>query len=118
MTYEAPVGRFPSVGIAWAAVSAPVVRSERNSESDSDFPPMALPPLCVQGGLRQGAGEALEEEGEEVAREIGASLTVGRRTAPQPRPMGQLTAGGMAMQHLQQAELYGRDRREDAPFCY
>jgi hypothetical protein len=32
--------------------------------------------------------------------------------------MGQLTAGGMAMQHLQQAELYGRDRREDAPFRY
>jgi hypothetical protein len=41
-------------------------------------------------------------------------LTVRRRTAPHARQMGQMTAGGVAMQNLPQEELYGSDRRAHA----
>ena len=61
---------------------------------------MALPPPFVQGGSLHGATEALEEDGEEVEREFGTRVTVCRRTAPQARQMGQMTAGGVAMQNL------------------
>jgi hypothetical protein len=44
---------------------------------------MALPPPFVQGGWLPSAAEALQEAGEEVERQFGTSLTVGRRTAPQ-----------------------------------
>ena len=73
---------------------------------------MTMPPPFVQGGSLHGAAEALEEEGEEAQREFGTGLTVGRRTEPQARQMGQMAAGGVAMQNLQQEELDGGDRRE------
>jgi hypothetical protein len=75
---------------------------------------MAMPPPVVQGGLLHGATETLEEESEEAQREFSTRLTVGRRCEPQARQMGQMTAGGVAMQHLQQEEVYGGDRREHA----
>src|SRR5512132_245250 len=75
---------------------------------------MAMPPPVVQGGSRHGATETVEEEREEAPREFGTRLTVGRRREPQARPMGQMTAGGVAMQHLPQEEVYGGDRREHA----
>ena len=71
-----------------------------------------MPPPFVQGGSLHRAAEALEEEVKEAQREFGARLTVGRRTEPQARQMGQMTAGGVAMQNLQQEELDGGDRRE------
>ena len=42
-----------------------------------------MPPPFVQGSSLHRAAEALEEEGEEVKREFGARLAVGRRTEPQ-----------------------------------
>jgi hypothetical protein len=44
-----------------------------------------------------------------VEREFGTSLTVRRRTVPQARQLGQMTAGGVAMQNLEQEELHGDD---------
>src|SRR5919198_3394595 len=73
---------------------------------------MAMPPPFVQGGSLHGATETLEEESEEVPREFGTRLTGGRRREPQARQMRQMTAGGVAMQDLQQEELHGSDRRE------
>ena len=75
---------------------------------------MAMPPPFVQGGSLHRAAEALEEEVKEAQRESGARLTVGRRTEPQARQMGQMAAGGVAMQNLQQEELHGGDWREHA----
>ena len=75
---------------------------------------MAMPPPFVQGRPLHRAAETLEEESEEAQRESGASLTVGRRTEPQARQMGQMTAGGVAMKDLQQEELHGGDGREHA----
>jgi hypothetical protein len=49
---------------------------------------MAMPLPFVQCGWLHRATEALEEEGEEVEREFGTSLAVGRRTEPQARQMG------------------------------
>ena len=49
-----------------------------------------------------------------MERESGARLTVGRRTEAQARQMGQMPAGGVPTQNLQQEELQGGDRREDA----
>ena len=66
---------------------------------------MAMPPPFVQGGALHRAAEALQEEVKEAQREFGAGLTVGRRTEPQARQMGQMAAGGVAMQNLQQEEL-------------
>jgi hypothetical protein len=63
---------------------------------------MAMPPPFVQGGSLHGAAEALQEEVKKAQRESGAGLTVGRRTEPQTRQMGQMAAGGVAMQNLQQ----------------
>ena len=61
---------------------------------------MAMPPACVQGGSLHRAAEVLQEEVKEAQRESGAGLTVCRRTAPQARQMGQMAAGGVAMQNL------------------
>jgi hypothetical protein len=63
---------------------------------------MAMPSPFVQGGPLHRAAETLEEESEEAQRESGAGLTVRRRTEPQARQMGQMTAGGVAMQNLQE----------------
>src|SRR6266576_2229667 len=73
---------------------------------------MALPPPVVQSGSRHGAAEALEPQVKEAPRESGTRLTVGRRTAPQTRPMGQMTAGRVTVQPLPPAELHGGDWRE------
>src|SRR5512132_2908843 len=75
---------------------------------------MTMPPPFVQGRLLHRAAETLEKESEEAQREFGPRLTVGRRREPQARQMGQMTAGGVAMQNLQQEEVYGGDRREHA----
>jgi hypothetical protein len=70
---------------------------------------MALPPPFVQGGSLHRAAEALEQKVKEAQRESGTRLTGGRRTAPQARQMGQMTAGRVTMQHLPQEELHGGD---------
>src|SRR5215475_2434742 len=75
---------------------------------------MAMPPPFVQGRLLHRAAETLEKESEEAQREFGPRLTVGRRREPQARQMGPMTAGRVAMQNLQQEEVYGGDRREHA----
>src|SRR6266511_3877540 len=75
---------------------------------------MTMPPPFVHGGSLHRAAEALQEEVKEAQWESSASLTVRRRTEPQARQMGQMTAGGVAIQNLQQEELHGRDRREHA----
>ena len=64
---------------------------------------MAMPPPVVQGGWLHRAAEALQAEVKKAPRESGAGLTGGRRTEPQARQLGQMAAGGVAMQHLQQA---------------
>jgi hypothetical protein len=75
---------------------------------------MAPPPPVVHGGPLHRAPETLEEEGEEGPRESGTRLTIGRRTAPQARQVGQMAAGGVTVQHLQEEELHGDDWREHA----
>jgi hypothetical protein len=75
---------------------------------------MAMPPSFVQGGWLHGTPETLEEAGEEVEREFGTRLTVGRCTEPQARQMGQMTTGGMAMPHLPQEARHGGDWRQHA----
>jgi hypothetical protein len=61
---------------------------------------MALPPPVVQGGSLPRAPETLEEESEEAPRESGSRVTIGRRTEPQARQVGQVTAGGVTVQKL------------------
>jgi hypothetical protein len=73
---------------------------------------MALPPPFVQSGSLHGAAEALEQKVKDAQRESGMRLTGGRRTAPQARQMGQMTAGRVTVQHLRQEELHGGDWRE------
>jgi hypothetical protein len=75
---------------------------------------MAMPPPFVPGGSLHGAAETLEEASEAAQRECGKRLTGCRRRAPQARPMGQMTAGGVAMQHLPQEALHSGDRRAHA----
>jgi hypothetical protein len=75
---------------------------------------MAMPPSFVQGGSLHRAAEVLQEEVQEAPRESGAGLTVCRRTAPQARQMGQMAAGGVAMEKLSQAERHRGNRREHA----
>ena len=73
---------------------------------------MARPLPFVQGGALHRAAEALQEEVKEASRESGTGLTGGRRAAPSARQMGEMTAGGMAMQHRPEQELDGGDGRE------
>jgi hypothetical protein len=73
-----------------------------------------MPPPIVQGRALHGAAEARQEEGKEAQWESGPSLTGGRRRDPSARQMGEMTAGGVAMQHLSQEALPGGDRRERA----
>jgi hypothetical protein len=61
-----------------------------------------MPPPFVQGGSLHRSSEALEAERAEAPREFGAGLTVGCRTAPQARHMGQMATGGVAVQNLSQ----------------
>ena len=61
---------------------------------------MALPPPFVSGGSLPRTAEALEPQVKEAPWEFGTSLTVSRCTEPQARQMGQMTAGGIAGQHL------------------
>src|SRR5262249_14537325 len=70
-----------------------------------------MPPVFARDVGRHNASETFEE-GEEMEREFGASLTVRCRTEPQARQMGQMAAGGVAVQNLQQEYLHGGDRRE------
>jgi hypothetical protein len=63
---------------------------------------MAMPPAFTRDGGLHRAAEALQEEGTEAQRESGAGLTGGRRTEPQARQRGQMTAGGVARQDLPQ----------------
>jgi hypothetical protein len=73
---------------------------------------MALPPAFVQGGPLHCAAETFEEEVKKAQREFSARLAVGRCREPQARQMGQMTAGRVAMENLQQKELHGGDWRE------
>jgi hypothetical protein len=61
---------------------------------------MAMPPPFARDAGLHRVSDSLEEEGEEVEREFGAGLTVGRCAEAQARQMGQMTAGGVAMQNL------------------
>jgi hypothetical protein len=61
---------------------------------------VAMPLPFVHGGALHRAAEALQEEVKEASRESGTGLTGGRRAEPSARPMGEMTAGGLAMQHL------------------
>jgi hypothetical protein len=63
---------------------------------------MPMPPTVVQSRLLHGAAEVLQEEGKDAQWESRAGLTVGRRAEPQARQMGQMTAGRVAMQNLQE----------------
>jgi hypothetical protein len=73
---------------------------------------MALPPPFVQGGSFHCAAETLQQEVKDAPRESGPGVTGGRRAEPQARQMGEMTAGGMAMQHLPEKALDGGDGRE------
>jgi hypothetical protein len=75
---------------------------------------MTMPPPFIQGGLWHGATEALQEAVKQADRDPGPRLTRGRRREAQARPRGQMAAGGVAMPHLPQEELPGRDRRQHA----
>jgi hypothetical protein len=75
---------------------------------------MTMPPPFVQGRRLHRAAEPLEQASEEAQREFGPRVTVGRRREPPARQMGPMTAGGVAMQHLQEAAVDGGDRREHA----
>jgi hypothetical protein len=75
---------------------------------------MPVPLPFIQGRPRHRAAEALQEAGKEASREPSTGLAVGRRTEPQARQMGQMAAGRVAVQHLQQEEVHGGDGREDA----
>src|SRR4030095_8537264 len=103
----------PHPGVAPTAGQTPVVRQAYRAWSSASHRPksaVAMPSPFVQGGLLHRAAEALQEEGKKAQRESGAGLTVGRRTEPQARQMGQMAAGGVAMQNLPQEELDGGDR--------
>ena len=63
---------------------------------------MTMPPAFIQDSGLHGAAEALEQKVKEAQREFGTRLTVSRRTAPQARQMGQMAAGGVAVQNLQE----------------
>src|SRR5215510_4184052 len=86
----------------------------RASRAINEKGAMAMPSAFTRDGRLHRAAEALEEEGEETEREFGARLAVCRRAEPQARQMGQMAAGGVTMQNLQEKELDGGDRREDA----
>jgi hypothetical protein len=75
---------------------------------------MPVPLPFVHGRPLHGTAEALQEEIKEAPWESGPGLTVGGRREAQARQMGQMAAGGVAMQDLQQEELHGRDRRQHA----
>ena len=75
---------------------------------------MPVPPPFIQGRPLHRAAEALQEEVKEASREPRTGLAVGRRTAPQARQMGQMAAGRVTVQNLQQEAVHGGDRREDA----
>jgi hypothetical protein len=75
---------------------------------------MPMPPAVVHGGALHGAAEALQEAVKDAPRESRAGLTIGRRGEPQARQMGQMTAGRVALQHLQEEYVDGGDRREPA----
>jgi hypothetical protein len=63
---------------------------------------VAVPPAFArETGLHRTA-EALQEEVKAAPRESGMGLTVGLCSEPQARQMGQMTAGGVAVQDLQQ----------------
>jgi hypothetical protein len=63
---------------------------------------MAMPPPVVHGGSLHGPVEALQEEVNKAQWESGPRWTGGRRRTPSARQMRQMTAGGVAMQHLQE----------------
>jgi hypothetical protein len=63
---------------------------------------VAMPAPFGQSGSLHRAADARQEEVKKTPRESGAGLTVGRRTEPPARQMGEMTAGGVAMQHLPQ----------------
>jgi hypothetical protein len=63
---------------------------------------MAMPPAFAREAGLPSASEALQQEGKDAHQESGVGLTVCRRTAPQARSRGQMTAGGVAMQNLPQ----------------
>jgi hypothetical protein len=75
---------------------------------------MPRPPPVIHGGALHRAAEALEQKVKEVQREFGTSLTGGRRREPSARQMGQMTAGGVAVQNLPQEELHHGHGREHA----
>ena len=59
---------------------------------------MPMPPPVVRGGSLHSGSEALEEVVKEAQREFGTCLTVGCRRESQSRQMGQMAAGGVAVQ--------------------
>jgi hypothetical protein len=63
---------------------------------------VARPPAFARDVGRHRISETFEEKGAEMEREFGASLTVRRCTIPQARQLGQMAAGGVAVQHLHQ----------------
>jgi hypothetical protein len=73
-----------------------------------------MPAPVVHGGLLHGTVEALQDEGKDAPWESGADLTGGRCREPHARQVGQMTAGGVAMQNLSQEALHGGDRRQYA----
>ena len=75
---------------------------------------MAMPPSFVPGGWLHRAAEMLQEEVKDAPRESGAGVTGGRRPEPQARQLGQMAAGGVALEHLSQDERHRGDRRAHA----
>jgi hypothetical protein len=73
---------------------------------------MTMPPSFIQSGSLHGTAEALQEEVKNAYRGSGSGLTIGRRREAHARQMGQMAAGGIAMQNLSQEELHGRDWRQ------
>jgi len=73
---------------------------------------MAMPLAFVRETGLQGAAAALQEEGQGAERASGAGVTGGRRTEASARQMRQMTAGGMAVQPLEEKERDGGDGRE------
>jgi hypothetical protein len=76
--------------------------------------PMSIPmAFCGDGGLGR-LTKALQKVFEYAEGELGAGLTVGGGTAIDAGEMGEMATGRMAMEDLQEKQLHGDHRIEEA----
>src|SRR2546430_1820384 len=75
---------------------------------------MAMPAAFLGDGSLDRLTEALQEMFEHMDGELGAGLTVGGGTEREAGEMGEMATGRIAMEDLQQKQLHGDHRIDEA----